>query len=330
MQRIGVKVTAASIAMVCVLAGCSQPNREERATADMAPMDVSEGNASYRSNGGAAASAEIAGAPAIAPTAAPGVAFNYRYAFRLPNNRIAAVQEQHAQTCEKLGIAKCRITGMRYSLVDGDDVSAYLQFKLAPELARQFGKDGIAAVTAAEGMLVDSEISGTDEGSNIKQSAVRSAGVRDRLADVERQLARGDLKGAERAQLQQQAENLRNQLDNEAQSRSDSEEALANTPMTFHYGSGSTIPGFDGSSPLKESWRAAVSSFMTMLGFVLLAVGISLPWLLLAALVVALWRTKPMRGVRNWFAGQRTKSGLDELAHQQAKTSHKASEENLV
>lgn len=310
MQKTNSYALAASVSLMLMVAACSQPAHEEAASTEMATtMDISEAPPA------GAASADSIEAPNISPSAAPGVAFNYRYAFRLPNNRIAAVQEQHAQACEKLGITKCRITGMRYSVVDGDDVSAYLQFKLDPVLARQFGKDGIAAVTAAEGMLVDSEISGTDEGSNIKQSNVRSAGVRERLADVERQLARGDLKGAERAQLQQQAENLRDQLDNEAQARTDSEDALANTPMTFHYGTGSSIPGFDGSSPLKDSWRAAVGSFVTMLGFVMLAIGVILPWLLLAALLLALWRAPLLLGVRRWFAGQKAKSAeyLDQL-----------------
>src|SRR5687768_3378362 len=50
--------------------------------------------------------------PSIAVTAAPGVAFNYQYGFSLPAERVAAVQEQHAQLCEKIGIAQCRITGM--------------------------------------------------------------------------------------------------------------------------------------------------------------------------------------------------------------------------
>ena len=47
----------------------------------------------------------------IAVTAAPGVAFAYHYAFRLPSDHIAAAQEAHAQAGEKLGIARCRITG---------------------------------------------------------------------------------------------------------------------------------------------------------------------------------------------------------------------------
>lgn len=327
------------VAAIAVIAGCSRPapepeNRWETADVQESVRPAPPPQADYYEGRSAEAaevqaytrsppkpsamvvSADAVSAPGITPTAAPGVAFNYRYAFRLPNNRIAAVQEEHAQACEKLTVAKCRITGMRYSLIDGDEVRAYLQFKLSPELARQFGKDGIAAVTKAEGMLVDSEISGNDEGSNINQSQIRTASINDRLNIIERRMADKNISAVERAQLQQQAASLRQQLANEEQNRSNSEEALANTPMAFHYGSGSTIPGFDGSSPLKESWRAAVGSFMTMLGVVLMAVGVSLPWLLLVALLVALWRSPAMRSLRSWLSGRKaqTELYLDELS----------------
>ncbi|HMN84711.1 MAG TPA: hypothetical protein PKA74_01795, partial [Bauldia sp.] len=66
----------------------------------------------------------------LAVTAAPGVAFNYRYAFSLPAGQIAAAQEAHAAACEQLGIARCRITGMRHQLLGENRVEAMLAFKL--------------------------------------------------------------------------------------------------------------------------------------------------------------------------------------------------------
>ena len=39
--------------------------------------------------------------PDVAVTAAPGVAFNYRYAVRLEADRIQPVMEQHAAFCEQ-------------------------------------------------------------------------------------------------------------------------------------------------------------------------------------------------------------------------------------
>src|SRR5690349_9797876 len=61
-------------------------------------------------------------APGVTPTAAPGVAFNYHYAFDLPGLRISAVQEQHAASCERLGVSRCRITGMNFEQNGEDDV----------------------------------------------------------------------------------------------------------------------------------------------------------------------------------------------------------------
>jgi hypothetical protein len=74
--------------------------------------------------------------PRVSVTAAPGVAFNYDYTFRLPAQRISAVQEQHAQACEKLGVNRCRITGLRYRLVSEREIEAMLSFKLDPSIAR--------------------------------------------------------------------------------------------------------------------------------------------------------------------------------------------------
>jgi hypothetical protein len=68
--------------------------------------------------------------PDIAPSAAPGVAFAYGYDFKLADERISALQEIHAAECEKLGIARCRITGLRYTVGENEQVSAMLQVKL--------------------------------------------------------------------------------------------------------------------------------------------------------------------------------------------------------
>src|SRR3954454_15786006 len=118
MRKSSILLTAA------LLASCSQGHRQP--DRDSSTFDTRE---------------EPSGtAPGVDVTSAPGVAFNYRYAFRLPGNRIAQVQESHAQACEKLGLTKCRITGMRYRLVNQKDVQAMLALRLDPGIAREFGK----------------------------------------------------------------------------------------------------------------------------------------------------------------------------------------------
>src|SRR5438045_5771082 len=112
-----------------LLAGCSRADRadQDNARQQSSPPSIMADESSRD-------------APGITPTAAPGVAFNYRYAFRLPAERIAGVQEEHAQACEKLGIARCRITGMSFRRTSDREVEARLDFKLDPAIARNFGQ----------------------------------------------------------------------------------------------------------------------------------------------------------------------------------------------
>src|SRR5690349_6703198 len=127
-----------------VLAACSRnPQRSEQEP--IPALRESRPSMSYEQR-------DDSTAPGVDVTSAPGVAFDYRYAFRLPGNRIGAVQEAHAQACEKLGIDKCRITAMRYRLVDQKDVEAMLALRLDPKIARQFGKDATGTVEKADGM----------------------------------------------------------------------------------------------------------------------------------------------------------------------------------
>lgn len=256
--------------LILLLAGCGgDSNRETREVSqDLQTFDVSE--------------EAPPAAPAIGPTAAPGVAFNYRYAFRLPGNRIAAVQEQHAQACERLGLARCRITGMRYRLVNESDIEGMLAFKLEPSIARQFGKAGIEAVQAAEGMLIDSEISGVDAGAAIAAANRSSAQISDDLRRIEEQLARPGLPAEERARLQSEAQQLRQSLRSNSAMREEQEKSLANTPVVFQYGSGDLVPGFDTRSPMRDALERAGENFIGGVATLFVIVVTLLPWVLLA------------------------------------------------
>lgn len=274
-----------SIAIACVLlAACSQsPQDRENSTVtsnDAAPA------AAMREEAGSGGMAP----PGISPHAAPGVAFNYAYSFVLPSKAISAVQESHAAACEKLGIARCRITGMRYSLTDEDSVSAQLTFKLDPALARAFGKEGIAAVENAKGKLVDAAITGEDVGTQITASQRRSADAQAELSRIEARLAAGGIADRERAELTAQAARLREQLAGERDTRSAGEEQLANTPMTYNYTGDESFTL--GGNPVGDAAEGAWESLIAMIAFALMAIGVALPWLVLLAAVLTLWRSR--------------------------------------
>lgn len=236
------------------------------------------------------ASSQANGGPSIGPTAAPGIAFNYRYAFRLPGERISAVQEQHAAACEKLGLDRCRITGMRYRLLGEEDVEAFLAFKLDPAIARQFGKNGIESVTRSEGMLVDSEISGEDAGADIERATRSVSQLEEDLSRIEAQLARAGLRSAERSELQMQAERVRESIRATRANREERRESLAKTPMVFQYGSGNVAPGFDNRSPLKTALKDAGDNFVSGFATLLVILVTLLPWAIVLGFLFWLFR----------------------------------------
>src|SRR5687767_9664278 len=121
----GKRRLAAAALTVVLVASCSRA--EERTASES--IDAAEEMS---------ADSQASRAPGIVPTAAPGVAFSYRYGFRLPDANISAAQEAHATACERLGLAKCRITGMTYQLDDRDRVDATLALAIDPLLARGF------------------------------------------------------------------------------------------------------------------------------------------------------------------------------------------------
>ena len=278
--------------------GCGQDERgsETRTSSqDLQTFDVAEQAPSAPPPPPVVRSSSEASGPNIGPTAAPGVAFNYRYAFRLPGERVSAVQERHAQACERLGLARCRLTGMRYRLVNDQDIEGTLAFKVDPAIARQFGKLGIEAVSRAEGMLVDSEISGVDAGAAIKAANRTDAQMSDDLRQIEAQLARAGLQSEERARLQSEAQQLRTMIRSNRASREEQQESLATTPMVFQYGSGDLVPGFDTRSPMSSAIRQAGSNVVESLATIFLIVLTLLPWALMALLGFWIFRNVQRR-----------------------------------
>jgi len=251
-------------------------------------------------------------APGVNVTSAPGVAFNYSYAFRLPGNRVSDVQEAHAQACEKLGIDKCRITGMRYRLVDQKDVQAMLALRLDPKIARQFGKDATAVVAKSDGMLVDQEITGEDVGSRISGATKTQAALREELQKIQDELnrkvpmVRGSVApqaAVDRQSLLDRAEDIRRQLRELDDSKQTDNEALSGTPMVFNYGSGSVVPGFDVRSPLKDALQTSADNFVGGFAAILVILITLIPWVLIGWLVVWGFRRVGLR--LGWFQSSR-------------------------
>jgi len=243
---------------------------------------------------------DMAEAPTISPTAAPGVAFRYGYDFQLPDGSISTVQEAHASACEALGTVRCRITGLRYSVTEDKTVSAMLEVKLAPDIARRFGKSATDQVTRADGRLLSTQFDGEDVTPVTSAAGRDQRDLEERIAALEAQLATAR-SAQERAQLSAQLDDLRTRLAQAKGAIAGAAERLASTPMTFNYYGRGGIAGFK-ENPLRESARLFVSSIVTMITVVLQLIALLLPWALLIALLVLLARSRAGRAVWQFFA----------------------------
>jgi gas vesicle protein len=282
------RTSLALVALLLVTASCSGQPQRDRESPGGGTSSSSASNSAEATSDLSSAPAERAGTagagPNVSPTAAPGVAFNYSYAFRLEAQRIAQVQEQHAALCEQLGTNRCRITGMLYRVRNESDIEARLSFKLDPAIARRFGREGVNLVTRAEGMLVESEITGTDVGTTIRQAGRSIAQMNEDLRRLEARLA-GRLSQGERETLEYQAQQLRDSIRAAQENRQDAQESLATTPMTFVYGSGDLVPGFDTRRPIRDALDQAGRNFIDGAAVLFVVAVTLLPWALLALLI---------------------------------------------
>jgi hypothetical protein len=270
------KVPLTALTAVLMLSACSAEKSEE-ASAPAAEQSV----------------AHDATGPQIDRSIAPGVAFTFDYAFTLPAKAITGVQREHAAACARLGPNRCRVTGMAYDQPHEGEVSARLDFLLAPDVAQAFASDAIGAVEKAEGKLDNAKVAGENAGDAIKLSQADSAGVEAEAKRIEERLAAKGLSANERVELQQQLANLREQLRGSAQQRKGLEQSIATTPVTFAYSSESILAG---KGTFSKAAGASLTSMSALASFLLLLLGTLGPWAAVIALGWLGWtrlRRKP-------------------------------------
>ena len=221
--------------------------------------------------------------PDIRPETAPGVAFSYRYAFRLPADRVAPAQQAHQQLCERYGVDRCRITGINYRAASEDDVEAMLSLRVDRAIAGRFGRESVQAVIDADGALTDSHIEGSDVGSQIDSASRTLAELTARLEQIEARLRTA--RDSDKGQLEYEAEALRQQIRDMRGRREGHQTALATTPILLRYGSGSLAPGPAPAPSLGEALSETGEDFLYSLTLLLVVLVRLLPWAVAALLI---------------------------------------------
>ncbi|MBJ6120808.1 hypothetical protein [Sphingomonas mollis] len=240
--------------------------------------------------------------PGETTTNASGVAFAYRYAFRLPSNRIADAQEAQAEACERLAPGQCRITGMTYRLDDSGQVVASLDVRVAATVARAFGRRGVQGVERAGGALTGAEITGTDAAPAIATAQEGTADAQTDMAEIDRQLARSDLSTRLRSELTARRAELVARRRESAVAMIDAQASVATTPIRFDYAAGA---GVGLTARLGEAAQAGFWSLTWTLISVLTVVAYLGPPLLLLVLLGVFWDRMGRRWWGRVFPGGR-------------------------
>ncbi len=230
-------------------------------------------------------------------TGSPKIAYRYGYSFRLPATNLKPLQELHADRCERLGSATCRILAMEQSDAADDGASGMLHLAIAADRARAFGKDLATSAEGADGELTGSAIEGEDLSKDIVDTEARLRArivLRDRLMDVLRN-RRGTVKElveAERgvAQVNEEIDQARSWL---AETRS----RVEFSRMSIEYRAWTPArSGF--AEPIADAWSATGATFGSILAVVLRLLTVLLPLALIAWLGFALWKLLGRPGLR--------------------------------
>jgi hypothetical protein len=145
-------------------------------------------------------------------------------------------------------------------------------------------------VVRADGMLSESEINGTDVAPQIHQANRSIAELQADLQRIEGQLRATNLDPDEKARLDEQAQQLREQIRAGSAQRDEAQASLATTPMVFRYASGEPTLG--------QSVQDSAESFVDSAAILLRILIALLPWAIAAALIWAIVRYVR----RRWFA----------------------------
>lgn len=266
-------LAASALAALMLLAGCDAPS-------------------AGKSEDSVAANPE--GAESFAST---GTGFDYRYAFRLPGDKVKAVLQSHADGCDRLGPARCRILAMRYKVSDTNQITAVLTLRIDPAIARAYGDAAVKTTQSALGLLVDSEVSGADATTTARSLAMVNR-LRERL-----KAAQTSPDPAAKAQVQR----LQIALDAIAETESGQNQTLATAPVLLTYESSNALNGLGSADANFRNAGDMLASSVARLLTLLSAVG---PWLLALILIILV-----LRLIVHGTGGGRSSNGHDEHDH---------------
>lgn len=232
---------------------------------------------------------EPADEPAEIPSSQPQIAYTFDYGFRVPADKIAGLQEKHADMCLKLAANSCRIVAMQRDGGEGDYGNGTLQIAVAADRARGFGNTLVTTVESEGGEQVAASITGEDLSKQMVDTEARLRArrvLRDRLMEV---LATRRGTVAELVEAERGVAQVNEEIDQAQSWLAEMRQRVAYSVMTVEYRSGTPAGG-----GFAEPIRSALGNFGTIIGVVLgvliTVLAVAIPLALIGGAVWYLWR----------------------------------------
>ena len=245
--------------------------------------------------------AETGPATGEIPVSLPQIAYSYAFGFRVDTDRMAPLQQRHADLCESKGSDACRIISMQQSGSSGDYAYGHLRLAVAADLARDFGKELAGAADDAGGEQISSSITGEDLSKRIVDTEARLRArtlLRDRLMEVLRS-RKGTV--AELVEAERGVAQVNEEIDQASSWLAEMRGRVAFSDVEITYQSEArTAGGFW--NPIRTALNSIGGTLGVTIATLIVVLTAILPWLLLLALAIWGWRKA---GLRLWRRKQR-------------------------
>lgn len=292
---------AAIVLLALAATACEASYRETAESADVA-MVAPRAPAAAPAVGEAAASAQDASASAPAanvPVAAPMLAYSYRYGLLLPPGRVREVVGAHEAACVQAGFRQCQVVSSSVTAY-GEEMRAELVMRAAPGWLGPFRQRLAKDVQAADGRVLRSEVDSEDLSRQIVdvEATLRAkTALRDRLQVL---LASRPGKLSELLEVERELARVQGELDSIRSQLAVLRGRVATSEITLTYESQSVLAPSGAWRPLADAAGNFIEIVALSLSAMLVFAAWTLPWLLLLAAVLWLFRSRLRRPRWPW------------------------------
>jgi len=288
----------AVLGAVLLLAACSKGGPQDAKTVEDVVRTAGQPEAAaappdQTQNAPAAANAaQPASAAAPMPPATPMLAYSYDYGVEAPPAKVRPLMSAQQQACVAAGPAVCQVTGAETSSGGPDQITAKLSFRATPAWLQGFEASLSQRAGDAGGRLIRSQVTSEDLTRDIvdTDAAVRAkTALRDRLQTLlETHPGKvDDLLSVEEALSKAQAD-----LDQTTSELAVMRQRVATSDVAIEYDSAGVLAPQGAWSPVAKAAASVVGAIAGSVAVIIYLVAAILPWGLLIAGVLWLFRAR--------------------------------------